>query len=389
MLTINFHHNRKGKLNKDGRGVISMRLYENERNVYISTGIFVTPQEWDNKRQKVKVNRFALEYNKELSAWRDKAFKAYFDIKKDGDPDLSLVLLRLKNKDIGGNFITFVKDRIKKNKGIENSTKGQHNLLVKYLSQYNQALPFSKITYQYLVNFQLYLMQLTSERHKPLHTNYIALLFRIFRGYVTEAIKEGYMNKDPFLSFKIKKEATNTIYLTPDELAAFESVMVIGKYPNEQIVKDVFLFSCFTGLRISDALGAKANHIIKTNEGLRLIKKPKKTKKKHMIVDLPLYLLFEGKPQKIITPYLEDKKPDDNVFPGMTDKTYNDWIRKLRTRAGINKHFTSHTARHTFGMFMVQLYPISAVSKMMGHASVATTEVYARMKTSTIDEMLR
>jgi site-specific recombinase XerD len=106
-----------------------------------------------------------------------------------------------------------------------------------------------------------------------------------------------------------------------------------------------------------------------------------------MVVNLPLYLLFEGKPEKIIKPYLE--LAQETIFPTMTQKIYNDWIEKIRKRAGITKHFSSHTARHTFGMEMVQKYPIAVVSKMMGHASVATTEVYARMKTATIDAMLK
>jgi integrase/recombinase XerD len=106
-----------------------------------------------------------------------------------------------------------------------------------------------------------------------------------------------------------------------------------------------------------------------------------------MVVNLPLYLLFEGKPEKIIKPYLE--RAQETIFPTMTQKIYNDWVRKIKKKAGIHKHITSHTARHTFGMEMVQKYPIAVVSKMMGHASVATTEVYARMKTATIDAMLK
>jgi integrase len=385
MLKVTFTHNRKKKLNAKGQALVQMRLYLDRQEKYITTGIYLKPSEWDSKRQRVKSHPLAPKYNKSLADLEQTALTAYFDLKDTAT--LSRVVQKLKSDDNQDDFIQFVRNIIQQNKTVERSTLRSHELLINYLERYNKRLPFKKITYSYLINFQAFLQKQVSERKKPLSQNYIALLLRIFRGYVTEAIKRGFMNIDPFLSFKIKTVATEKTYLEPHEIKAWEQVELQNKYPNKKVVYDMFLFCCFTGLRISDAQKLKVNELVNTPEGLRLIIKPQKTKKKHMVVNLPLYLLFEGKPQKIIKPYLE--RAQETIFPTMTQKIYNDWVRKIKKKAGINKHITSHTARHTFGMEMVQKYPIAVVSKMMGHASVATTEVYARMKTATIDNLLR
>jgi integrase len=385
MLKVTFTHNRKKKLNAKGQALVQMRLYLDRQEKYITTGIYLKPSEWDSKRQRVKSHPLAPKYNKSLADLEQTALTAYFDLKDTAT--LSRVVQKLKSDDNQDDFIQFVRNIIQQNKTVERSTLRSHELLINYLERYNKRLPFKKITYSYLINFQAFLQKQVSERKKPLSQNYIALLLRIFRGYVTEAIKRGFMNIDPFLSFKIKTVATEKTYLEPHEIKAWEQVELQNKYPNKKVVYDMFLFCCFTGLRISDAQKLKVNELVNTPEGLRLIIKPQKTKKKHMVVNLPLYLLFEGKPEKIIKPYLDCAK--ETIFPTMTQKIYNDWVRKIKKKAGINKHITSHTARHTFGMEMVQKYPIAVVSKMMGHASVATTEVYARMKTATIDNLLR
>jgi integrase len=385
MLKVTFTHNRKKKLNAKGQVLVQMRLYLDRQEKYITTGIYLKPSEWDSKRQRVKSHPLTPKYNKSLADLEQKALNAYFDLKDTAT--LSRVVQKLKSDDNQDDFLQFVRNIIQSNTTVERSTLRSHELLIKYMETFNKILPFKKITYQYLINFQSFLQKQVSERKKPLSQNYIALLLRIFRGYVTEAIKRGFMNIDPFLSFKIKTVATEKTYLEPHEIKAWEQVELQNKYPNEKVVYDMFLFCCFTGLRISDAQKLKVNELVNTPEGLRLIIKPQKTKKKHMVVNLPLYLLFEGKPEKIIKPYLE--RAQETIFPTMTQKIYNDWVRKIKKKAGINKHITSHTARHTFGMEMVQKYPIAVVSKMMGHASVATTEVYARMKTATIDNLLR
>jgi signal recognition particle GTPase len=186
MLKVTFTHNRKKKLNAKGQALVQMRLYLDRQEKYITTGIYLKPSEWDSKRQRVKSHPLAPKYNKSLADLEQTALTAYFDLKDTAT--LSRVVQKLKSDDNQDDFIQFVRNIIQQNKTVERSTLRSHELLINYLERYNKRLPFKKITYSYLINFQAFLQKQVSERKKPLSQNYIALLLRIFRGYVTEAI---------------------------------------------------------------------------------------------------------------------------------------------------------------------------------------------------------
>lgn len=385
-IKLQFVHNRKNKLDGKGRALIQLRIYISGRNAYLSTGMHVEPREWDDKKERVIRHNNRVNFNIELSKIEERALSSFYE---NGDFSASDLASLLKGKN-NNSFIDFLTFEIERS-NLEPSTKKKHPLLIKYLKKYRKDVLFTQINYNFLNNFKVFLQGQMSERGTPLHTNYIASLFAIFKKYTYEAIRQGKIKQNPFIGFKIEKLPSEYKALTFDELERFKNVDLseIKRRFKKKDIQEFFLFSCWTGLRFSDANNLTVDNIIETNEGLRLTVKPRKTSKRNIVVNLPLYLLFEGLPEKLIKERLKTSK-GSRLFPNFHQKEYNEAIRVIAKVAEITKHITSHVARHTFGTLLAELgIPIEVIKKLMGHTSVITTEIYSEVTTTRADDALK
>ncbi|MDR0661362.1 MAG: site-specific integrase [Prevotellaceae bacterium] len=173
----------------------------------------------------------------------------------------------------------------------------------------------------------------------------------------------------------MKTETTSREFLSPEELEALELVSIPANQQHLQKVLDMFLFSCYTGLRFSDMATLNKNSIrdingdkwidttmIKTNEPIRI----------------PLYLLFEGKPIEILNRYTKA----DNLyfFDDLTNQYVNRCLKDIADIAKIKKRITFHTARHTQATFLLYKgVSVTTVQKLLGHKKVQTTQIYSKV----------
>lgn len=202
-------------------------------------------------------------------------------------------------------------------------------------------------------------------------------LMRILKRVTTLAFKERLIRRDPFASYKLKKAKTDRGFLTEEELTKL--IEYRPESERLQKVRNVFVFACFTGMDYSTMASFTSEHIINKESG-KFIKIPRtKTGFESEIKLLPQAC-------EILSLY-EDQKHGKRILPLISNVKYNLYLKEIGEALGIKKNLTSHTARHTFATTVTLAHGVSlvAIQKMLGHAKIATTQIYARMLDTTVE----
>lgn len=199
-----------------------------------------------------------------------------------------------------------------------------------------------------------------------LHTYY-----RVLNGALNAAVRAELIKGNPFTkldnSDKIRLPESKRSYMTIEEVRS-----LIATPMKNEAVKRAYLFSCFCGLRVSDIVGLKWKDVFVDNGQYRLAVSMQKTKE-------PIYLPLSSEALKWM-PERGDKTADDPVFDLPSPSMMNLLIKPWAKAAGIDKRFTFHTARHTFATMMLTLgADLYTTSKLLGHADVKMTQVYAKI----------
>lgn len=366
-------YNRTKKLNKQGAALIQIEAYLNQRKIYLKTNVYIRPECWRkegaqiiNHPQANELNAMLYEYILELQAIEIGYWKR-------GIPPTLSNLREAVKKGIRPciSFDKFAKLAIE-NSDRKQSTKDNIKTTVGLLKEFRKLIDFSDIDYSFLKDFEQFL------REKALQVNTICKHMRQLRTLVNEAINQGYIAQEayPFRKFKIKKEKKEHHFLLPEELIALEKVKVDQKKMRHTL--DAFLFCCYVGLRFSDfkQLNYKHRVSIDGNEWLFL-----DSIKTGIKLRIPLYLLFNGKALCILKKY-ENIEALSNIG---CNSDINRNLLRVGKMAGIEKHFTFHTARHTCATLLVhEGVAITTVQRLLGHTSVKTTQIYSEVMDDTL-----
>lgn len=366
-------YNRKHKLNRQGTALVQIEAKLNQRNIYLTTNIYLQPVHWDKSTAQVINHPQAIELNAmlfefiihlqaiELSFW-----------KRGIQPTLALLRDAVRKKEPATiTFLAFARASVKSSDKRPNT---KENLLstVTQLEQFRPGLDFADLNYTMLKDFESWL------REQGKGVNTVAKHLRQLRTLCNEAINDGYMPADayPFRKFKIRQEKGKHEFLTPDELQRLESVVLAdGRHRH---VLDAFLFCCYTGLRYSDFVALTTSNLVLINRKKWLFLKMQKT---NIEIKLPLQLLYDGKSLQIL--YRYPSIEELAAIPSNCET--NRLLSEIGKLAGVKKHFTYHTARHTCATLLVhQGVPITTVQKVLGHTSVKTTQIYSEVLSDTI-----
>ena len=365
-------YNRKKQLNKQGTALVQVEALLNQRKVYFRTNLYLKPEHWNSRNAQVDNHPQAHDLNSMLFEFVLHLQAIELSLWKRGIP-VTLSLLKdaiKKDKPVNVTFPVFAKIYVQESDR-KRSTKENLMTTITVLQEFRPGLDFKDITYTFLKEFEVHL------KEKGNSVNTIAKHLRQLRTLVNEAINQGYIPSDayPFRKYKIKQEKGRKEFLTPDELKRLENLDVDKKLRH---VLDAFLFCCYTGLRYSDFCQLTPENIIRVNGKRWLYFKSVKT---DVEIRLPLHLLFEGKALAVLERY--DIVTDfAKIGP---NSEANKYLVQLAALARIRKHITYHTARHTCATLLVhQGVPITTVQKLLGHASVRTTEVYSEVLSNTI-----
>jgi integrase len=187
-------------------------------------------------------------------------------------------------------------------------------------------------------------------------------------------------NENPFNTIQMGFKSEEREYLNASDLLKLEALFS-QSLDEEARILDMFLFSCYTGLRFGDLSMLSRESFINTDNELFLKITAQKTGK---AIKLPLHKLFknegdadQSRPVQIYMKYKSDF--DHNLKPfKLSQQYYNRSIKLMAAKVGILKKVTSHTGRHTFGRIMAMRVPLPVVQYLMQHADIKTTIIYAR-----------
>jgi site-specific recombinase XerD len=393
MIKILFYI-RKTKTNSEGLAPIYMRVTVNGNRFETATSQYVDIGMWSNESMSlVGKSKDVKTLNDFLQTLRSKA-------------------LSIQKKLITTDTHITIQEFAKEWHGVKEKPKmlleifQQHNEQVKALigSQYSSAtwrryvtshdhtlhflqykydisdIPVDKIKYQFITDYEFWLKSI----RKCNHNSTIKYLTN-FKKIINICLKNNWIERNPFVGFKMTKKEVERPFLTQEEL----QILATKQFTMTRIeqIRDVFLFCCYTGLAYVDICKLKRSEIAIGVDGEKWIfTHRQKTETSSRIPLLPpalkLIEKYQDSPECIIK---------DRLFPVMSNQKMNLYLKEIADACGIDKNFTTHTARHTFAttVTLTNGVPLETVSKMLGHRNLKTTQHYAKILDTKVSEDMK
>ncbi|MFR0676992.1 tyrosine-type recombinase/integrase [Dysgonomonas mossii] len=372
----------KNKVKADGTTAILCRISIDGKQSVITTGIYCSPEDWNTKKGTIKTER----ENNKLISYRNRIENTYNHILREQGV-ISAELL--KNTVIGINSIPTMllqageveRERLRLRSIEINSTTSyrqsgisQRNLKEFLCSRGMEDIAFSDITEEFGESFKLYLKTIGERR-----AGYINKCITWLNRLIYIAIDQEVLRSNPLEDMRYeKKEPPQHKHISKDD---FKRILETPM-PEErlELVRRAFIFSTLTGLAYVDIYGLYPHHISKTAEGRLYIRK--RRVKTNVEAFIPLHPMAE----QILMLYNTE---DDNrpVFPlPVRDKIWYE-INQIGTLIGLKENLSYHQSRHSFGTLLLSAgVSIESIAKMMGHANITTTQVYAQITEQKISE---
>jgi len=233
-----------------------------------------------------------------------------------------------------------------------------------------EDIDIKKLNYEFIHNYEFWLKSV----RKCDHNTAIKYLSN-FKKIVNICIKNGWLDHDPFVGFKMTKREVERPFLTEDEL-----IRIIDKkfiMPRMTQVRDIFIFCCYTGLAYADVEKLTRDEITTGIDGEKWIwTSRQKTDSATRIPLLPPVL-------EILDRYKDNPQclNKGRILPVLSNQKMNTYLKEISDACDIKKKMTFHTARHTFAttVTLTNGVPIETVSKMLGHRNLKTTQHYAKI----------
>ena len=367
---------------KDGTVPVMGRITVDGTQTQFSCKITIDPKIWDIKSGRaIGRSAAAIEANRMLDNMRVSINKHYREIM---DRDNYVTAEKVKNAFLGLEhrcrtlLQVFKQHNEDYEKMYEAGMKAKATLL-KYQCVYRHLEEFiyqryhvrdialKELTPAFISDFDIFL-----RTEKNCCTNTVWLYLCPLRTMVSIAISNEWLSRDPFRDYEVKKEQTTRYFLTKDEIR----LLMDGKLKNakQELYRDLFVFCIFTGLSFSDMRNLSEENIrTYFDEHLWISINRQKTGVQSNIRLLDI-------PKKILEKY-RGLREDGKIFSVPHYMTCLYGIRAVAKRCGITKHLTWHMSRHTMAteICLTNGVPIEAVSSILGHKNITTTQIYAKI----------
>jgi len=362
----------------------------NNQRFELSTSIFIIPQSWDDERQQVFGRTEETKIlNNRLSKIDTRIQDIYNQLESKGEP---FSVLHVKNKLLGvsddkgvleilDGIIKGIEARVGNDysEGTLKHYKTTRERLVEFFKTNfsRNDLPLSMVDYNFLNSFDLYLK--TELWLKP---NTALTYHKHLKKVLNTAIAMNLIFHNPYSLFKVTRNETHRDYLTIQELEQIKNKEICTL--RMEIIRDVFVFACYTGLGYAELNILTAYHIHDGDDGGEwIIIDRNKTDIRCRIPLLP-------QAKSILQKYenFPINKNRGKLLPMRSNQKMNEYLKELAGICGIKKNLSMHVARHTFAtsVTLANGVPIETVSKMLGHTSLKTTQIYARIVDSKISK---
>ncbi|MFA5330242.1 MAG: site-specific integrase [Prolixibacteraceae bacterium] len=381
-IVINFLL-RKNRESTDNKFPVYVRFTLKNKRVELSTGIFIPKDYWDESKQRIKGKiPGASVSNDRLDKMKTEIQDIFNQLRSSCEEfDATAIKNRLLNTE-ESKGVLFVFDYYlnsilaKLNKGYSMETykhyKSSRKRLAEFISTQlkKMDIPIQSIDYKFLDSFDIYIKKDFNNLQNTAW-NYHKHLRRV----LNLAISLDYIDKNPYSKFKVGLDETHREILSMEELKRMEDKSI--QIERLSVVRDIFIFACYTGLSFSDIAKLSRIHLQHGADGKEwIIIDRSKTNNRCRIPILP-------KAREILKRYEDYPKISnkDILLPVLTNQKMNSYLKELGDICDINKNITMHIARHTFAtsVTLSNGVPIETVSKILGHTSLKTTQIYAKV----------
>lgn len=375
------------KNKKDEMAVVYARITVNGRRAEISLKIKVSINNWDEAKGRAKGKRDEIiKLNSHMEQVRSLIFDSYQELIQQNKPvSVDAVKAKYLGEDIEETMTLLKMIDYHKQVAIGKLAPGTmknyyttENYLKKFVKhQYNKSdISLDELNYRFILDFENFLINYESvDHHKSLNNNGVMKHMERLRKIVNMAVMMDLLEKDPFSKYKLHFDKVERGHLTKEELKVLSKKSF--KIERLQAVLDMFLFSCYTGLAYIDIFNLTQENIAKGIDGRDwLMTNRQKTNTSVKVPLLPeaVQLIKKYKDHPVAV-------AKGTLFPVVSNQRMNGYLKEIAEICGIDKNFTFHLARHTFAttVTLSNGVPIESVSKMLGHTSIRTTQIYAKV----------
>ncbi len=369
------------------------RITVNGKRANISLQRKVILSEWDSRRGRAKGNKQESRLlNRYLDQVKNRVYTAYDELIKEKaficSQSIKARFLGEDNEEYS--LLTLVDyHNTQMSESLSYGTLKNYFTTQKYIKLFltkkrkTQDIYLSQLTYRFVVDFEKFLRSyVPSDHQKKMENNTVMKHIQRLRKMVTLAYKMEWIEKDPFIKFKPTYIKNERQFLREDELQK----IIEREFDIKRLilVKDLFIFSCYTGLSYIDVMQLNEDSIALGIDGGKWIVTNRQ--KTHNKVKIPLLPLAE----ELIIKYqghIKTKKTK-SLFPNISNQKLNSYLKEIADLCGIKKNLTFHIARHTFAttITLSNGVPIETVSKLLGHTKIATTQIYAKVVERKVSE---
>ena len=383
-FSLNFWIN--GCRAENEEAIIYARITVNGKRANISLKRKVPVESWDSSKGLVRGSKpFAKSLNKYLDQIRSLIYQSYEDLLNEGNLiTASAIKSKFLGEDKRNNTLS---ELFEYHNSISVTSLSPHTIrhykvtqryLLKFLVDKYKTddIYLTKLDYAFIKNFEFFLKSYEPKDHqkKMGHNTAMKHLQRL-RKMLTMAYHHEWIDKDPFIRFKSSYVKNRREFLAQYELEQLEDFS--SSLERLDIVKNMFLFACYTGLSYIDVAKLNIDNIETDLDGQQWIK----TKRQKTSIELRIPLL--NKARRILLKYQDHPRVSgrNRLLPTLSNQKTNSYLKEISDFCGIKKNLTFHVARHTFAttITLTNGVPIETVSKLLGHTKLATTQIYARV----------
>ncbi len=357
------------------------------------TNISTKLEAWDKKRQKVRGNTIeAVIINSSLDKIKEQIKNIVYEAIKRNE---EITPQDVKNRMTGNNdsrptsLMSVYKIRFENMKKLlgkdyQKNTLIKFNYLANSIQDFLKAefktndIPLKKLNRVFIDDLELYL-----RAQRGMKTVSINKITQMLKSIVRYSLERGWIEKDPFLGHKSKSVQTEILYLTHEQVIKLETTILSQERLNK--VKELFLFSIYTGLHYADAMSLTTSNLVKGIDGKLWIDYVRgKTGKR---IQIPLL----NKAQALLTKFEKEGLKNDFILPRITNQKVNSYLKEIGDIINIDVPLTHKIARKTFGsVLLFNNVPIKVVSELMGHSnSLITEKHYAKLDTRKLGEAMK
>lgn len=379
------------KTKKSGKCPIVGRITVDGKNTTFSTGLELSPEQWDAKAGLMAgQSKEAKDINRQIGNYRNET-TAHYKILLDTKGYVTAESLKNALRGIGGKQNTLMQEfsELVEEKRqaigilIEPTTQMRYRHAYRNLKNFLQEkygivdIPFGQVDFSFLEAYISYLKVNRQYMPKTVNQNIKSL-----RKVVKRASNKGLVYQDPFFDYRPERATVKRRWLS---MAEIEKIMQVNmKRATANFVRDMFLFSTFTGIAHADMVNLRHDNIHRQDDGslwITLNRQKTGTASYIPMLDIPVRIMEKYR-------NTEFAGRDGKVFKMTTIENMDVQLKKIAKAAGIKQPLSYHMSRHSFAssVCLSQGVPIETISQMMGHRDIATTQIYAEITRTKINE---